>query len=55
MAEDKDNEKNAHAQSKERMQQGIPNIKECGSVKGRDVGAVENEDSRRGGEEPASP
>ena len=55
MPEDKGDEKNADAYSQQRMQQGIRHIKECGSAKGSEVGAVENEDSRRRGEEPASP
>jgi hypothetical protein len=55
MPKDKDNEKNAYAYSQQRMQQGIRHIKERGGAKGSDVGTVENEDSRRHGEEPASP
>jgi hypothetical protein len=55
MPKDEDNKKNAHAYSQQRMQQGIRHIKECGSAKGGDVSAVEKEDSRRRGEEPASP
>ena len=55
MSEDKGDEKNAHAYSQQRMQQRIRYIKECGITKGGDVCAVENEHSRRRGEEPASP
>jgi hypothetical protein len=54
MSEDKGDEKNAHADSQQRMQQGIRYIKECGITKGGDVCAVKNEDSRRRREEPAS-
>jgi hypothetical protein len=55
MPEDKGDEKSAGPYSQQRMQQGIRHIKECGSAEGSDVSAVENEDSRRRGEEPASP
>jgi hypothetical protein len=55
MSEDKGEEKNADAYSQQRMQQGIRYIKKCRSTKGGDVGAVENEDSRRRREEPTSP
>jgi hypothetical protein len=55
MLKDEGEEKNGDAYSQQRMQQGIRHIKECGSAKGSEVGTVENEDSRRRGEEPASP
>jgi len=55
MSEDKGDEKNADAYSQQRMQQGIRYIKERGITKGGEVRAVENEDSRRRGKEPASP
>ena len=55
MSEDKGDEKNADAYSQQRMQQRIRYIKECGITKGGEVCAVENEDSRRRREEPASP
>jgi hypothetical protein len=55
MPEDKGDEKNANAYSQQRMQQGIRYIKECRIAKGNEVCTVNNEDSRRCGEEPASP
>jgi hypothetical protein len=55
MSYDKDNEKSAHAYTQQRMQQGVRYIKERGGTEGGDVGAVENEESRGSGEEPASP
>jgi hypothetical protein len=54
MAQDKGNEKDADAYSQQGMQQGIRYIEECGSAKGSEVGAIENEDSRRDWEQPAS-
>jgi len=55
MSEDKGEEKNADTYSQQRMQQRIRDIKERGTAKGSEVRAVENQDSRRRGKEPASP
>jgi hypothetical protein len=55
MSEDKGDEKNADAYSQQRVQQRIRYIRECGITKGSEVRAVENEDSGRRREEPASP
>ena len=55
MPEDEDNEENADDYSQQRMEQRIPHIKKCGITKGSEVSAIENEDSRKRGEDPTSP